>query len=151
MGDRPKARAGEQLLAHAADGQLVLLPLDPDASARRLRTALRARAGVEVAVVISDTFGRPWRVGQTNVAIGASGVRAVRSYVGAQDPAGHTLRTTGIAVIDELAAAAELAMGKLDRVPVAIIRGYAYPRPEPSAPDEGAAALVRQAALDLFR
>jgi coenzyme F420-0:L-glutamate ligase/coenzyme F420-1:gamma-L-glutamate ligase len=145
------ANAGVDASNAAGSGQLLLLPEDPDASARRLRAAFAARTGVDVAVVISDTFGRPWRLGQTNVAIGASGIQAIRSYYGAQDPAGRVLHATAIAVVDELAAAAELAMGKLDRVPVALLRGYAYPRVEAGAPDPGAARLVRQAALDLFR
>jgi coenzyme F420-0:L-glutamate ligase/coenzyme F420-1:gamma-L-glutamate ligase len=143
--------------SNAADlDHLLLLPVDPDASARHLRSALRERTGAGVAVVISDTFGRPWRMGETNVAIGASGIPALRSYVGEQDPAGRTLQVTSIAVVDELAAAAELVMGKLDRVPVAIVRGYTYaqPPPEPGAgasSEDGAAALVRPPETDLFR
>jgi coenzyme F420-0:L-glutamate ligase / coenzyme F420-1:gamma-L-glutamate ligase len=144
--------------------ELVLLPLDSDSSARRLRQGLleqalaRPRAASpdgssspDIAVIISDTFGRAWRLGQTNIAIGSAGIKAVRSYVGQDDPNGVTLRATGIAVVDELAGAAELAMGKLDRVPVALIRGYDYPRVPEGTPDEGASALVRAAAQDLFR
>jgi coenzyme F420-0:L-glutamate ligase/coenzyme F420-1:gamma-L-glutamate ligase len=150
------ANAGVDASNAASDGQLLLLPVDPDASARRLREALRERTGIAVAVVISDTFGRPWRNGETNVAIGASGIGALRSYVGEQDSAGRTLLVTSIAVVDELAAAAELAMGKLDRVPAAIIRGYAYQPPAQEADaddtgDGGAAALVRAPETDMFR
>lgn len=145
------ANAGVDASNAAGSGQLLLLPEDPDASAQRLRAAFAARTGIDVAVVISDTFGRPWRLGQTNVAIGASGIQAIRSYIGTHDPAGRVLHATAIAVVDELAAAAELAMGKLDRVPVALLRGYDYPRVEAGAPDFGAARLVRQAPLDLFR
>jgi coenzyme F420-0:L-glutamate ligase/coenzyme F420-1:gamma-L-glutamate ligase len=145
------ANAGVDASNAAANGQLLLLPEDPDASARRLRAAFTTRAGVDVAVVISDTFGRPWRLGQTNVAIGASGIHAIRSYIGNHDPTGRVLHATAIAVVDELAAAAELAMGKLDRVPVALLRGYNYPRVDAGDPDLGAARLVRQATLDLFR
>ncbi|HEU5318759.1 MAG TPA: coenzyme F420-0:L-glutamate ligase, partial [Chloroflexota bacterium] len=93
----------------------------------------------------------PWREGQTNVAIGASGLRAVWAYEGQRDPEGYPLRATAIAVADELAGAAELVMHKLARVPVAVIRGYPYPRPVPDEPDGGAAALVRPAHLDFFR
>ncbi|MGH2355047.1 MAG: coenzyme F420-0:L-glutamate ligase [Chloroflexota bacterium] len=134
-----------------ADGRLVLLPEDPDASARRLRAAFAERTDYAVAVVISDTFGRPWRTGQTNVAIGCAGISALRPYAGELDPAGRILHATTIAVADELAGAAELVMGKLDRVPVALVRGYEYAPIPSGAPDEGAAALVRQAQYDLFR
>ena len=153
------ANAGVDASNAGGTGTLVLLPEDPDASARRLREALRARTGVDVAVIITDTFGRPWRNGQTNIAIGASGLPALRDYAGEHDPDGYPLRVTSIAVIDELAAAAELVMHKLARVPVAVIRGYVHadsgrqPEEQPGAPEaaEGAAALVREAALDLFR
>jgi len=148
------ANAGVDASNAGATGQLVLLPEDADASARRLRTSLAAAAGIDtadLAVVISDTFGRAWRGGQINVAIGASGILPFRSYYGQTDPDGHTLRATSIAVIDEIAAAAELVMGKLDRVPVALIRGADWPRLNPPDEDPGAAALVREAARDLFR
>ena len=104
-------------------GMLVLLPLDPDASAAGLRDALRERTGRTVGVVVTDSFGRPWRQGTTDVAIGAAGVEVMRDLSGREDPVGYRLRATVIAVADEIAAAAELAMGKLDRVPVAILRG----------------------------
>lgn len=122
-----------------------LLPVDPDASCRRLRDDIRRIAGVEVAVVMTDTFGRPWRLGQTNVAIGIAGMRPMHDYIGQQDLDGHVLRVTLICVADEVAGAAEMVMGKLDAVPVAIVRGFAYERGEGSA-----AEIVREPALDLF-
>ena len=104
-------------------GTLVLLPLDPDASAARLRDALRARTGREVGVIVADSFGRPWRRGTTDVALGAAGVAVVREHIGERDPTGYELHATVIAIADEMAAAAQLVMGKLDRVPVAVLRG----------------------------
>ncbi len=127
-------------------GTAALLPKDPDASAARIRATLEGRFGTPIGVIVSDTFGRPWRVGQTNVAIGASGLRAVRSYEGKTDPAGRELVVTQIAHIDELASAAELVMAKLDRVPVAIVRGYAWEPGEGSVRD-----IVRPTSMDLFR
>lgn len=122
-----------------------LLPLDPDASCRRLRDDIRARTSVEVAVVMTDTFGRPWRLGQTNVAIGVAGLRPFHDYAGSQDLDGRTLRVTLICVADEIAGAAELVMEKRAAVPAAIVRGFAYDR------GEGAAAeIVREPGLDLF-
>jgi coenzyme F420-0:L-glutamate ligase/coenzyme F420-1:gamma-L-glutamate ligase len=127
-------------------GWASLLPADPDASARAFADRVRALAGVEVAVVVADTFGRPWREGLQNVAIGVAGLRPLRTYLGVADAHGYTLQATVLAVADELAAAAELVMGKLDAVPVAVVRGYAY---EPGA---GASReLLRDPALDLFR
>jgi coenzyme F420-0:L-glutamate ligase / coenzyme F420-1:gamma-L-glutamate ligase len=106
-----------------APGTLVLLPLDPDASADRLRTRLRQLTGREVGVLISDSFGRPWRQGTTDVAIGAAGVEVLRDLKGARDPNGYELKSTVIAIADEIAGAAQLVMGKLDRTPVATVRG----------------------------
>ena len=108
-------------------GTLVLLPLDPDGSAARLRDELRARTERDVGVLISDSFGRPWRQGTTDVAIGASGVEVLRELSGEVDPVGYELKATVIAVADELAGAAQLVAGKLDRVPVVIVRGLAMP------------------------
>lgn len=125
---------------------VVLLPEDPDGSAAELRRRLEERAGVQLAVIISDTFGRPWREGLTNVAIGVSGIDPLLDYRGERDPHGRSLSATVIAVADELAAAAELVMGKLDRVPVALIRGYRYAYGEGRAAD-----LVRSRDKDLFR
>lgn len=134
--------------SNVAGGRIVcLLPEDPDASAARLRAAIKDRAGLTTAVIISDTFGRPWRDGQVNVAIGLAGIAPLSDYAGVDDPYGYKMHATLIAVGDELAGAAELAMGKIDRVPVAIIRGYAY---TPS--EEGTAQqLIRRPEFDLFR
>lgn len=129
----------------AADAATTL-PTDPDQSAQRLRTELLAATGQEVAVIISDTFGRPWREGVVNVAIGIAGMNALHDYRGQNDAEGRSLASTVIADADELAGAAELVMGKLDRTPVAIIRGF-----EAAVGDSGAASLVRDAAHDLFR
>jgi len=125
---------------------IAVLPIDPDASARAVRQGLRERLGIEVAVIISDTFGRPWRNGIANVAIGLSGMQAIKDYTGQLDAQGYELRVTALAVADELAAAAELVMNKLDNVPVAVIRGYDYPRGEGSL-----AQLIRAPERDLFR
>jgi len=125
---------------------VAVLPPDPDASARALRQALRERCGCDVAVIISDTFGRPWRYGLVNIAIGLSGIEAIKDYTGQLDAQGYELRVTALAIADELAAAAELVMNKLDNVPVAVIRGYEYPRGEGSL-----AQLIRAAERDLFR
>ena len=124
---------------------VVLLPERPDESARQLREAFAAVAGVEVGVVISDSFGRPWREGQVNVAIGSAGVQAIRDYRGERDPDGYELQGTELGVVDELASAAELVMGKLDRVPVALIRGASV------AGDGRVRDLLRDPATDLFR
>jgi coenzyme F420-0:L-glutamate ligase / coenzyme F420-1:gamma-L-glutamate ligase len=124
---------------------LVLLPLDPDASAAALREALRGRTGADVGVIVTDSFGRPWRAATTDVAIGAAGVEVVRDLIGEHDPAGYELHATRIAVADEIAGAAQLVFGKLDRVPVAIVRGLDV-RGEGKAID-----LVIPADSDLFR
>ncbi len=125
---------------------VALLPRDPDASAERIRRGLAERLGVAVGVVISDTFGRVWRVGQTNVAIGVAGLRPLQSYVGVQDAYGYDLRVTQLAVADEIAAAAELVMGKVDAVPVAVVRGLGH-----LLGDGRATELVRPPETDLFR
>jgi coenzyme F420-0:L-glutamate ligase/coenzyme F420-1:gamma-L-glutamate ligase len=124
---------------------VVLLPERPDETAHRLRHAFNAASGVEVGVVISDSFGRPWREGQVNVAIGAAGVLALRDYRGERDPDGYELQGTELGVVDEIASAAELVMGKLDRVPVALIRGAAV------AGEGRVRELLRDHATDLFR
>lgn len=102
---------------------VVLLPEDPDASAAELRADLEQRTGRVLGVVVTDTFGRPWRFGIANVAIGASGIEVLRDLRGAHDPAGYELSSTVIAIADEIAAAAELVMGKIERVPAAVVRG----------------------------
>lgn len=129
-------------------GHLVacLLPLDPDASAAGLRRALLERTGAALGVIISDTFGRPWREGAVNVAIGVAGLEPLETYVGKTDPYGYELQTTVIAPADELASAAELVMGKLRQVPAVLVRGYAFEPAEASA-----RALIRAPGLDLFR
>ena len=104
-------------------GTVVLLPVDPDASAERLRARVRELTGSNIGVLVSDSFGRPWRQGTTDVAIGAAGLAVLRDLKGARDPNGYELRSTVIALADEIAGAAELVMGKLGRVPVAILRG----------------------------
>jgi coenzyme F420-0:L-glutamate ligase / coenzyme F420-1:gamma-L-glutamate ligase len=105
------------------EGTLVLLPVDPDASAEQMRTRFLEVAGADVAVIVSDSFGRPWRIGTTDVAIGAAGLAVLRDLRGTPDRRGYVLRSTQIAVADELAGAAELVMGKADGVPAAVIRG----------------------------
>jgi len=104
-------------------GTLVLLPLDPDASAAQLRSTLQERSGRRVGVLLTDSFGRPWRQGTTDVAIGASGIEVLRELSGERDPIGYELKATVIAVADELAGAAQLVSGKLDRIPVTVVRG----------------------------
>jgi coenzyme F420-0:L-glutamate ligase / coenzyme F420-1:gamma-L-glutamate ligase len=135
--------------SNVAPTRLVLLPVDPDASARALRSALRERHHRRVAVIVTDTMGRPWRVGQTDVAIGAAGVPAIRDYRGELDPYGNELQVTQMAVIDELAAAGELVKGKYDGVPVAVVRGFTSGVAE-ADDGPGARELIREAELDLF-
>ncbi len=127
-------------------GAVCLLPEDSDRSAREIRDGIREATGIEVPVIISDTFGRPWREGHTNVAIGIAGMRPFVDYVGQTDSFGYELRVSTLMVADELAAAAELVQGKLDGVPVTIVRGYDYPRGEGSAKE-----IVRPPENDLFR
>jgi coenzyme F420-0:L-glutamate ligase/coenzyme F420-1:gamma-L-glutamate ligase len=127
-------------------GQVVLLPLDPDLSARRIRTRLERLTGAQLAVIISDTFGRPWRLGQTNVAIGVAGMDPFVDYRGALDHTGGELVATRICIADELAGAAEMVMGKAERIPVAIVRGAAV-----TGGRGAAASIVRPVDEDLFR
>jgi len=117
------ASAGVDSSNAKGEGTVVLLPRDPDASARRLREGIRERAGVEVGVIVSDSFGRPWRRGTTDVALGVAGLRPVLDLRGRRDAAGYELHATEIAVADEIASAAELVMGKTEGVPAAIVRG----------------------------
>jgi coenzyme F420-0:L-glutamate ligase/coenzyme F420-1:gamma-L-glutamate ligase len=140
------ANAGVDQSNVPGDDVVSLLPRDPDRTARRLAAALRKRTGQRIAVIISDTFGRPWRLGLTNVAIGAAGVPALLDLRGTRDLHGKLLHATILAVADELAAAAGLAMGKAAGIPAAIIRGYGYrPTLDP------AANIIRPAKEDLFR
>ncbi len=140
------ANAGVDRSNAGAPDTVILLPVDPDGSAARIRDELRKRTGATVAVVITDTFGRAWREGHANVAIGIAGLPALKRYMGQFDPEGYELRVTEIAVADEVAAAAELVMGKLDRCPAAVVRGLAI-----DAPSETARDYVRPAEKDLFR
>lgn len=140
------ANAGVDASNVAGEHMLCLLPIDPDCSAAAIRSQIAHYVGVDVAVIISDTFGRPWREGTTEVAIGVAGMLPIRSYVGQRDPYGYELRVSTVCVADELATAAELVTGKLERVPAAIIRGYPYERGEGSARQ-----IIRAAARDLFR
>jgi coenzyme F420-0:L-glutamate ligase/coenzyme F420-1:gamma-L-glutamate ligase len=139
------AAAGVDASNTAAD-TLVLLPLDPDLSARRLRDQIAELTGVTVAVVVSDTMGRAWRKGLTDHAIGAAGIAAMRDYRGRTDRYGNDLTVTEMADADAIAAAAELVKGKLDGTPFAVVRGFSYDKN-----DDGATVLVRPIGEDLFR
>ncbi len=139
------ANAGVDVSNVGGEGLISLLPVDPDASCQRLREAARARLGIEVAVIMTDTFGRVWREGQTNVAIGVAGMLPLHSYEGTRDLDGRELRVTMPAPADELAAASGLVMEKLAAVPAAIVRGYPYDRGEGTARE-----IVRPFERDLF-
>ena len=144
------ANAGVDESNAGGNSTLVLLPVDPDRSARELRARLQELSGegpdFDSAVLISDTWGRPWRNGQVNMAIGVAGMEPIADYRGQRDPYGYEMHVSAIAAADELAAAGELVMGKIDQVPVALIRGYRY------QPAEGSVRpLVRDATSDMFR
>lgn len=131
--------------SNVAPGYALLLPIDPDRSAHRLRVLIMRSTGVDVGIVITDTFGRPWRRGLVDVAIGVSGVTPILDLVGTKDTHGNELNVTEVAVVDEIAAAADLVMGKATSIPVAIVRGL-------SVSGQGRATdLVRPATEDLFR
>jgi coenzyme F420-0:L-glutamate ligase / coenzyme F420-1:gamma-L-glutamate ligase len=134
-------------LSNVERGQAALLPLDSDRSARRIRDIVRARCGVEVGVIVSDTFGRPWRRGLTDVAIGVAGIAAVVDLRGTPDALGREMQVTEVAVADELASAAEMVMGKSSGIPVAVVRGVdrSWLR------DASISELIRPASEDLFR
>lgn len=117
------ASAGVDQSNTPEEGTLVLLPVDPDGSAVKLRSELQERTGRDVGVIVTDSFGRPWRQGTTDVAIGAAGVQVMRDLSGERDPIGYELKATFITIADEIAGAAQLVSGKLDRVPVTIVRG----------------------------
>lgn len=140
------ANSGVDQSSSGAQGRILTLPADPDASARRARERF-AVLGVDVAVIVTDTFGRPWREGQTDIAIGIAGMHPLRSYIGETDPHGHEFRVQEICVADELAAAGELVKGNTSRIPVAVVRGY------PWTPDDTAsmAPVLRESSRDLFR
>lgn len=140
------ANSGVDQSSSGAHGRAVLLPVDPDASARAIRASLRA-AGVDVAVIISDTFGRAWREGQTDIAIGIAGMQPITSYIGQVDPHGHEFKVQALCTADELAGAAELVKGNLSRVPVAIIRGHRWERDDEAT----IAPVLRDQSRDLFR
>lgn len=134
-------------LSNVERGQAALLPVDSDRSARRIRDIVLARLGIEVGVIISDTFGRPWRRGLTDVAIGVAGIAAVVDLRGVEDALGREMQVTEVAVADELASAAEMVMGKSSGIPVAVVRGV-----DPTwLRDSSVAELIRPASEDLFR
>lgn len=140
------ANAGVDQSSSGAHGRVLTLPDDPDESARRARARF-ADLGVDVAVIVTDTFGRPWREGQTDVAIGIAGMHPLHSYIGETDPHGHEFRVQEICVADELAAAGELVKGNTSRIPVAVVRGHLWRR------DDGASMrpVLRDSSRDLFR
>jgi len=148
-----RTRAGLVLAAAGVDnsnvdpGEVLLLPVDADASAARLRDAVRERTGRRIGVVVSDTLGRAWRVGQTDLAIGSAGVRVVEDYAGRRDPYGNDLRVTAVALVDEVAGAADLVKTKLAGRPVALVRGLAH-----LVTDDGGTAhdLTRPPGQDMF-
>ena len=140
------ANSGVDQSSSGAAGRLVLLPVDPDASARRIRAGLRER-GVDVAVIVSDTFGRAWREGQTDIAIGIAGMHPIRSYIGQFDPHGHEFKVQAVCLADQLAGAAELVKGNISRVPVGVVRGYEWERDDEAT----IAPVLRDQSRDLFR
>lgn len=140
------ANSGVDQSSSGGEGLAVLLPVDCDASAATVRATLRTR-GLDIAVIISDTFGRPWREAQTDIAIGIAGMQPVFSYIGQVDPHGHEFRVQALCTADELAGAAELVKGNLSRVPAAVIRGHTW------EPDETGTmqSIIRDTERDLFR
>jgi coenzyme F420-0:L-glutamate ligase/coenzyme F420-1:gamma-L-glutamate ligase len=140
------ANSGVDQSNAGAKGRALLLPVDPDASARRIRSTL-AEHGVDVAVIITDTFGRPWRIGQTDIAIGIAGIQPITSYLGQEDPHGHRFHVQALCIVDELAGAGELVKGNLSRIPVAIIRGFEWVRDDEATIQ----AIIRPSERDLFR
>jgi coenzyme F420-0:L-glutamate ligase / coenzyme F420-1:gamma-L-glutamate ligase len=140
------ANSGVDQSSSGAHGRAVLLPVDPDASARTIRRGFLT-GGVDAAVIISDTFGRAWREGQTDIAIGIAGMQPILSYIGQVDPHGHEFKVQALCTADELAGAAELVKGNLSRVPVAVIRGHAWDRDDTAT----IAPVLRDQSRDLFR
>ena len=140
------ANSGIDQSSSGAHGRVVLLPVDPDQSARTIRAGFHA-AGLNIAVIISDTFGRAWREGQTDIAIGIAGMQPILSYIGQVDPHGHEFQVQALCSADELAGAAELVKGNVSRIPVAVIRGHLW------QPDDTAtiAPVLRDQSRDLFR
>lgn len=140
------ANSGIDQSSSGAHGRVVLLPRDPDASARRIRDGFGA-AGVDAAVIVSDTFGRAWREGQTDIAIGVAGIQPILSYIGQVDPHGHEFKVQAICTADELAGAAELVKGNTSRVPVGVIRGFEFEVDDTAE----IAPVLRDQSRDLFR
>ena len=140
------ANSGIDQSSSGAHGRVVLLPMDSDASARQMREGLRA-GGVDAAVIVSDTFGRAWREGQTDIAIGVAGIQPILSYIGQVDPHGHEFKVQAICTADELAGAAELVKGNVSRVPVAVIRGFEFELDDTAT----IAPVLRDQSRDLFR
>ena len=140
------ANAGVDQSSSGGHDRAVLLPLDPDASARRFRDRFQ-ELGVNAAVIVSDTFGRPWREAQTDVAIGVAGMNPVVSYIGQVDPHGHEFRVQALCAADELAGAAELVKGNVSRVPVGVVRGFPWEVDE----DATMRSVIRDSVNDLFR
>lgn len=140
------ANSGIDQSSSGAHGRVVLLPVDPDLSARQIRSGFQA-GGVDAAVIVSDTFGRAWREGQTDIAIGVAGIRPIYSYIGQVDPHGHEFKVQVICTADELAGAAELVKGNVSRVPVAVIRGFEFEIDDTAT----IAPVLRDQSRDLFR
>ncbi len=140
------ANSGVDQSSSGAHGRAVLLPLDSDASARQIRAGL-VRRGLDVAVIISDTFGRAWREGQTDIAIGIAGMQPILSYIGQVDPHGHEFRVQALCSADQLAGAAELVKGNVSRIPLAVVRGYDWTRDDTAT----IAPVLRDQSRDLFR
>jgi coenzyme F420-0:L-glutamate ligase/coenzyme F420-1:gamma-L-glutamate ligase len=140
------ANSGIDQSSSGAHGRAVLLPLDPDASARAIRSGFQA-GGVDAAVIVSDTFGRAWREGQTDIAIGVAGINPILSYIGQTDPHGHEFKVQAICTADELAGAAELVKGNVSRVPVAVVRGFEFEVDDTAT----IAPVLRDQSRDLFR
>ena len=140
------ANAGVDASNVPGEGMVSLLPEDPDRSAGAIREQILRATGVDAPVVITDTFGRPWREGQVNFAVGVSGMESFRDYRGAADSSGKVMAVTNIAEVDEIASAAELVMGKVDAVPTAIVRGHPY-----LSGGRGSGGLLRDRSTDLFR
>lgn len=140
------ANSGVDQSSSGGEGIAVALPIDPDASAATIRRSLKVK-GVDAAVIVSDTFGRPWREAQTDIAIGVAGMQPVTSYIGQVDPHGHEFRVQALCTADEIAGAAELVKGNISRVPVAVVRGL------PWEPDDTATmqSIIRDSERDLFR
>lgn len=140
------ANSGVDQSSSGAHERILVLPTDPDRSARDARARF-GELGVDVAVVVTDTFGRPWREGQTDIAIGVAGINPLYSYIGQHDPHGHEFRVQEICVVDELAAASELVKGNVSRVPVAVIRGFDWEVDDTAS----MAPVIRDSSRDLFR